>query len=174
MIIHADVVHNAKMKTAITITILVLMFMPAANGQVDKASIRLNDTIQLDLYRIKFDSTGKHFEYYESIYPFSINGIPLLGTDGEYPKFQLSKAILTIGRHKYNLQVDNMYNPWFGEKPFDKLFRLKIDGTQIRVRAVFSDGAGSYGVEWLIVGLSSVRSIYSNDEKIMKEYILND
>jgi hypothetical protein len=77
-----------------------ILFTSEVNGQVDKASICLNDTIQLDLYRSIFDKTGKHFEYYENIYPNSINGIPLLGTDGEYPKYQLSKAVLTIGKNK--------------------------------------------------------------------------
>ncbi len=152
---------------------MILFTLSFVNGQVDRAIVHLNDTIQMEMYRIKFDTIGKHFEYYNNKYLLSINSYPLLGTDGEFPKYQLSKAVLTIGKYKYDLQVDNMYNPWFGEKPDDKMFYLKIDGTEIRIRAIFSDGAGTYGAEWLVAGRSSIRSILTNDEEITIGYILS-
>jgi hypothetical protein len=162
------------MKNSITISIFVLLLSSMSYGQVDRAIIHLNDTIQIELFRVKFDKTDKVFEFYDSKYILSINGVPLLGTDGDYPKYQLSKALLTIGNYKYELQVDNMYNPWFGEKPNDNMFRYTIDGTEIRIKAAFSDGAGSYGAEWLIAGHSSIRSILTNNEEIVIGYILNN
>jgi hypothetical protein len=160
------------MKNPITISILMLLLTSVSYGQEVRAIIHLNDTIQLELFRDKFDTTGKDFEFYDNKYLLSVNGCPLIGTDGEYPKYQLSKAVLTIGKYNYELQVDNMYNPWFGEKPYAKLFKYKIDGTEIRIKAAFSDGAGSYGAEWLIVAHSSIRSILTNDEEIVIGYIL--
>ena len=99
-----------------------------------------------------------------------MNGRPIFGTDGTIPKFTLTKATLTVGRNKYDLQVDNMYNPWFGDGVYDKLFKIRIDGTEIRLTGLFSDGAGSYGAEWLIVGKSSIRTILTKDEWILFEY----
>jgi len=63
-----------------------------------------------------------------------------------------------------------MYNPWFGEGVYDKLFKIRKDGTEIRITGLFSDGAGSYGAEWLIVGKSSIRTILTKDEWILFEY----
>jgi len=171
--IPADVVNNANMKISILITITLFLVKFIASGQVDKASIHLNDTIRLDLYRTIFDSKGKHFEYYDNQYLFSINGITLFGSDGDMPKYQLEKAVLFIGNKKFDLQVDNMYNPWFGEKPFERSFKLKFDGSQIKIQGVFSDGAGLYGAEWIIKGHSSLRTILSEDEQIVIGYILN-
>ena len=41
------------------------------------------------------------------------------------------------------------------------------------LRSWFSDGAGSYCAEWLIVGKSSIRTVLTNDEW-MFEYFDND
>jgi hypothetical protein len=161
------------MKTTIVLTVFVLAFSSIVFGQTDIAVVKLNDTINLEMYRIPFDSTGKHFELNNNLL-LSINGASLFGTDGDYPKYQLSKAVLHIGHRTYQLQVDNMYNPWFGEIPFEKSFKLKIDGSYIKIKGIFSDGAGSYGAEWTISGLSSIRTILSNDEQIMIDYILSE
>ena len=92
------------------------------------------------------------------------------GTDGNNPKYKLSRAVLIKGKSIYNLQVDNMYNPWFGEKANEKLFKAELDGTNLIIRGLFSDGAGSYGAEWLIAGNTCTRTILSRDEKIIIEY----
>jgi len=156
-------------KRIISIAILILSTMQLI-AQVEKISISLCDTIQLSLYREKFDSSNCKFEYYPEQYLISINGLMAFGTDGNNPKYKLSRAVLIKGKSIYNLQVDNMYNPWFGEKANEKLFKAELDGTNLIIRGLFSDGAGSYGAEWLIAGNTCTRTILSRDEKIIIEY----
>ena len=152
------------------ILILILSFASAAFGQVYRVTIEINDTTSLTMERSKFDTTGKTYEYYDNKFPFSIDGRPIFGTDGDIPKYTLTKATLTIGGNKYDLQVDNMYEPWFGDRPNDRLYKIKKDGTEIHLTGLFSDGAGSYGAEWLIVGKSSIRTILTQDEWVLFEY----
>lgn len=152
------------------ITIVVTFFLSFnLFCQVEQTTIDLNDTMCLTLYRVKFDSTGRKFEYNDNKYPYAIDGIPIFGTDGEMPKYKLTKATLTRGNITYNLQVDNMYNPWFGDKPSTNLFKLTINGTDIHLRGFFSDGAGTYVAEWLIIGRSSIRTILTNEEWVFDE-----
>jgi hypothetical protein len=160
--------NDKKMKRIITIVVTMFLSLNLF-CQIEETTVDLNDTVFLNLYRVRFDSTGRKFEYYDSKYPFSIDGIPIFGTDGEMPKYQLIKATLSMGNILYDLQIDNMYNPWFGDTPNNNLFKLTIDGTQIHLRGFFSDGAGSYAAEWLMIGRSSIRTILTNEEWIFDE-----
>ena len=152
------------------ISVLFLFCSILVFGQVDEVTVVINDSTHLIMERTKFDTTGKEYEYYDNKFPYSINGRPIFGTDGDLPKYTLSRATLKIGTNTYNLEVDNMYEPWFGDRPNDELYKLKYDGTEIRLTGLFSDGAGSYGAEWLIVGKSSIRTILTRDEWILFEY----
>lgn len=154
----------------ISIAILVALIAPRLFGQIDQATINLNDSIRLVIDRSIFDTTGKHIEYYDSKWAYAIDGSPFFGSDGEIPKYQLQKAILIIGQTNYDLQIDHMYEPWFGNKPDEKYFKIRVDGTEIRLRGIFSDAAGTYGAEWLIIGKSSVRTILTRDDRILIEY----
>ena len=160
-----------KMKTTTLIIIITILLTIRLFGQVDRVFVNINDTVQLSLERTKFDTTGKKYEYYDNKFPFSINERPIFGTDGDFPKYTLTKATLTIGSNKYDLQVDNMYNPWFGDRPNDNAYKIKKDGTEILLIGFFSDGAGYYGAEWLIVGRSSVRTILTKDELLLFAYL---
>jgi len=158
------------MKNLLAILFLTLMIVPVTLGQGDKATIQLNDSIQIDLYRIKFDSSGKKLEYLGENFLIAINNQLVFGIDGDLPIYKLSKAILTIGKNKFNLNVENMYNPWIGYKPFENSLGCIVDRSNIKIRALFSDGAGTYCVEWMVIGKSSVRTILTNDEEIMFGY----
>jgi hypothetical protein len=64
-----------------------------------------------------------------------------------------------------------MYNPWFGDGVNEKLFKIQKEGTELKLTGLFSDGAGTYGAEWLIVGKSSIRTSLTKDEWRLFEYI---
>jgi hypothetical protein len=159
-----------KMTRTTIILFMTILTSIKSWGQVDKVKIDINDSTHLAMERMEFDKTGKEIEYYDNKFPFSINGHPIFGTDGDLPKYTLTKATLTIGNKKYDLQVDNMYNPWFGDRPRDEFYKIIKDGTETKLTGLFSDGAGSYGAEWLIIGKSSIRTILTKDEWILFEY----
>jgi len=93
-----------------------------------------------------------------------VDGKPIFGTDGETPESQLVEATVVIdGRTTVKLDVSNMFNPWTGE-PRKKDFKVtEVEGGFL-IHGEFSDGAGSYEAEWLIVSGSSVRTKLQKSE----------
>ena len=153
--------------------IFILIFTIPLNtdiwGQTEQVNINLNDSSELILEREQFDKSGKEIEFFDR-FPIAINGHPIFETDGDFPKFKLIKATLIIGQNKYDLQVEGMYNPWFGEEINKKFFKFHKVGTEMKLKGIFSSGAGTYAAEWLIVGKSSIRTILTKDEKILFDY----
>ena len=156
--------------------VLALLF-PASTiqAQVEKMSLKLNEGATLTLERIPFKAVGKALKFYESKVPHtskflvSIDGQPVFGTDGDLPRYVLSKAVLSLNGRAYNLQVKNMYNPWFGSTASEFVTLTRI-GSTCKLRAVFSDGAGSYLVEWKVSGNSAVRTLLTADDEIVTAF----
>jgi hypothetical protein len=96
-----------------------------------------------------------------------IDGRPVIGTDGDMPASKLSRAYVEVGGKTVALDVDCMYNPWFGDNPPPaQMFTTKKAEAGFFVKGSFSDGAGSYVAQWLVVGDSSVRTVLSSDEAL--------
>lgn len=150
-----------------------LLLWLEADGQTSKVVIKLDSSSQLILTKTKFVVKDHKIEFSDNgAYPITIDNKPIFGVDLEMPKTQLISAVLTIGTNKYNLDVSGMFDPWVGDRLFAQQAELKRGWHESGkvLRANLSDGAGSYAVEWLIVGNSSIRTILSNDEWITAEY----
>ncbi|MEX2234111.1 MAG: hypothetical protein WD824_18235 [Cyclobacteriaceae bacterium] len=151
-------------------TVALLTFVGQSYGQ-QEVKINLADNVTLTLLQEKFDQKGKDVEFTDDKYVISIDKKPVFGTDGEMPRTFLKKATLAIGTRVYDLQVDGMYNAWLDGYFTDKIFKLKKEGLKYKVTGGLSDGAGSYGVEWVAVGKGSIRTILTDDESIRFEYM---
>jgi hypothetical protein len=93
-----------------------------------------------------------------------VDGKPIFGTDWETPTSQLVEAVVLLGGRTIKLDVSSMFNPWTGEAR-KKDFRItEVEGGLV-IHGEFSDGAGSYVAEWLIVDGSSVRTKLQKDER---------
>ena len=136
-----------------------------------EGKVKLADNVTLTLIQEPFDPKGKDIELSDNKFVISIDKKPVFGTDGEIPRTFLKKATLTIGSKIYDLQVDGMYNVWLDGYFNDKKFKLKTEGYKYIVTGGLSDGAGFYGVEWVIAGRGSIRTILTNDERIVFEYM---
>jgi hypothetical protein len=156
------------MRLLFTITFMILVGQ--SYGQRE-GKIKLADNVTLTLFQEPFDPKGKDIELSDNKFVISINRKPVFGTDGEIPRTFLKKATLTIGTKVYDLQVDGMYEAWLDGYFDDKKFKLRIEGLKYIVSGGLSDGAGFYGVEWVIVGRGSIRTILTNDERIIFEYM---
>ena len=152
------------------ITISLLIIIGQSFGQPRDVKVKLADNITLTLVKDSFDPKGKNIEISDNVV-ISINKGLVYGTDGEIPRTYLKKATLTIGTTHFDLQVDGMYNPWDEDVFNDKVFRLKTEGAKYKILGGFSDGAGYYGVEWVVYGQGCTRTILTNDEKILFEYM---
>lgn len=150
---------------------IVLIFIVAQSYGQHEGKVKLADNITLTLIQEPFDPNGKDIELSDNKFVISIDKKPVFGTDGEIPRTYLKRATLTIGTKIYDLQVDGMFNAWLDGYFSDKKFKLKTEGYKYIVTGGLSDGAGFYGVEWVIVGRGSIRTILTNDERIVSEYM---
>jgi len=98
-----------------------------------------------------------------------IDGRPVIGTDWEVPKSVLDHLELEVDGRRVPLDVSSLYNPWVGS-PSQKFFCVSsVEGGWV-VRGLFSDGAGGYGAEWLVIDGSSLRTRISMDESFMEQF----
>lgn len=126
------------------------------------------------LERVPFKAANRTLKFQSSKQPSEnkwlvlIGSKPVFGTDGEIPKYMLAKAVLTLNGHLYKLQVDRMYNPWFGDDtryyPSKDAFKLVKKGSVYKLRGMFSDGAGGYEAEWQITNRAAVRTVLTSDD----------
>jgi hypothetical protein len=156
------------MKQLLTITFLI--FVGQSFGQQKEVKVKLADNVTLTFLKEAFDAKGKKIEISDKEVISIDNGL-VFGTDGEMPRTYLKRATLTIGTKHFDLQVDGMYNPWNEDYFNDKVFKLKMEGPKYKIVGGFSDGAGYYGVEWVAFGEGCTRTILTNDEKILFEYM---
>jgi hypothetical protein len=156
------------MRLLITITLLILAAQ--SFGQQKEIKVKLADNVTLTFVKDTFDPKGKKIEISDNAV-ISIDKGLVFGTDGEMPRTYLKRATLTIGTRNFQLQVDGMYNPWHEDYFNDRVFKLKTEGTKYIINGGFSDGAGYYGVEWVAFGEGCTRTILTNDEKILFEYM---
>ena len=150
--------------------ILLLFCSFFSHGQVNSANIKIDSITSLQLVREKFNPEINKLEI-KNGFVLGINDSPLFGSDGEIPKYKLIKATLKIKDKSYNLQVDNMYNPWTGDHLNVDFFKIIHSGENHHLlKCIFSDGAGTYAAQWLIEGNSSIRDIITKDELIIESY----
>lgn len=133
-------------------------------------TINLDNNATLTLQREPFDFKKHRIEYDKEEYAITIDGKPIFGTDNKLPRTILNKATLKIESKTYDLQVDSMFDPWVGDRPESNSFRFQKEGQRLRLTARFSDGAGTYAAEWIIINNTSLRTILSNDEIITITY----
>lgn len=157
-------------KTALVILLLLASVPAFADNsksiKADSYTIPLGDGISLQMTVASFDAK-KHRIKKCQILDWSgvclIDGKPVFGTDWELPKNQLIKASIKIGSQTINLDASCMFNPFFGN-PDRQNFTIKTVEGGYLVRGSFSDGAGTYEAEWLIIDNSSIRTKLQNKE----------
>ena len=151
-----------------------LMALPclSASSERRKAVLKLN-RLTLHLEREPFDPRMHAVERCNVLGRLEvclIDGHPVFGADGEMPASKLSRAYVEAGGKTVAFDVDCMYNPWSGESPPPiRLFRTERTEGGFYVRGLFSDGAGVYVAQWLVVNGSSVRTILSSDDSLLSQ-----
>jgi len=155
------------MKALSRITVALLLLGGVAKAEPDKAQ-----SGRLDL------GNGLAIEY--KIVPYNAKAYlekkgrigPIFGTDGDVPHTKLEKLILLEGTRKAPLEVSFMYDPWFEQIDVNR-FRIRSIGPRSRIlTGSFSDAAGSYAAEWLIVDSIGVRTLLSNEPSVVREKLL--
>ena len=145
-------------------SILILLFISSFKliSQVEKVSIKVNDTISIELTRESFKKKNKNIQYKDSLHLYSIDSNPVFGTNMVIPKHQLIEAKLIIKNKGITLNTSFMYDPWWKNKN-TIIFKVKNIHNGIQLRGLFSSGAGSYVAEWHIIENKSTRTIITQD-----------
>ena len=141
------------------ILLLILTATTLSYSSEKFVEIRISDNISISLYKSEFDTTLHNIERCIILDWFGIckiDGKQVYGTDWEMPKSKLDSAFVQIDNIKIPLEVSCMYNPWFGEINKELFSLQKCEGGFI-IKGTFSDGAGSYSVEWRIIKNTSLR-----------------
>ena len=155
-----------------------LLILPglSSQAQVQRTTIAIDKKNYLTFERSPFATAGNTFRYQETKPPakpkilVAINGKQPFGTDGEMPKYVLTKATVLFKGHVYHLPVNGMYNPWFGDKLDKQFVRLTKVGYTLTIQAVFADGAGSYLAEWQIHDNSAKRTLLTADDELVMAF----
>lgn len=82
----------------------------------------------------------------------------------DLPKNQLTKLTIKIKGKEIQLETTGMFNTNFGNELKDGQYHLTKTGDEYSLEAMFSDGAGTYIVNWRIVKGRSQRIKISNNE----------
>lgn len=105
-----------------------------------------------------------------------INGHIPFGTSFGLPKTYLKKLSITFNGKSYLLDVSNMYNAW-GSRPLEYPGKIRYFGgkcsdvNNCQLRGLFSDGAGSFVAEWLIVNGRQVRTVLTDSDDIVNLFM---
>lgn len=107
-----------------------------------------------------------------------INGRIPYGTAFGLPKTYVESIMISFQGASYALDVTDMYNAW-GNRPLEyhagvRYFGGKcFDKKNCHFRGVFSDAAGSFVAEWLIVDELVMRTVLTSSSDVVSLFIKN-
>ena len=140
-------------------------FFCSANGNnTIKANFQngINIIVQVNVFDMK-----KHKFQYCGDYLCLIDQKPFFGTDGKMPQKYLEALIFEMNGTQIPLEVTGMYEPLINKENIKNKISVSHHwGDVFKVRAMFSDGAGSYIAEWLIIKNESTRTHISDLESL--------
>jgi len=93
-----------------------------------------------------------------------IDNKPIFGTDHEIPRSQLIELVVLMNGQEIKLNVDFMYNPNWENNLRKDQFELKKEEVGFSLWGKFSDGAGTYEVQWKIIKDKSFRLLIMDAE----------
>ena len=160
----------------ILITLLVFSYSSFAN---EAKVFDLGNGIKVSILEEKFDPKSHKIENCEnSNIPCRIDSHIPYGTAFNMPRTELKELKLTTESGTYKLDTTGMYNAW-GERPLEYKGSIKYLGAycfnpqNCTLRGIFSDAAGSYVAEWLILNGISTRTVLSSSDDIMHLFMTN-
>ncbi|MEZ5541071.1 MAG: hypothetical protein R3F42_03410 [Pseudomonadota bacterium] len=114
----------------------------------------------------------------DSDMPCTIDGSFPFGAAFDMPHSYLKRLSLSISGKSYDLDTAGMYNAW-GNRPLEYKGTVKYlgahcyDENNCALRGLFSDAAGSFVGEWLIVNGMAKRTVISSSEDIVHLFMNN-
>lgn len=97
-----------------------------------------------------------------------IDGKPFYGSDGKMPKRVVSRLVFVKKGKRIDLDVSSMYDPSLNAEAMKThISVLPYWGDAYKVTGYFSDGAGAYVCQWLVMSDGAIRTHISNFEELI-------
>lgn len=148
----------------------ILLCLPVtlwAQQNINTFQIQLPAQQTLAISVSKFDQKQHKLTKCGDDYHCLIDDKPFWGSDGKIPKTQLSKIIFKNKNQSVELEVSGMYDPNLAAETAHKFSVVNYYDDNWKIRGQFSDGAGSYMAEWLVVKGKAVRTIIGDPESLL-------
>jgi len=150
--------------------IINLLFISQAFCQTSVTKIILENGIMLtgtistfEKSKHTYDTCGSEFNWK---YICLIDGKQWYGTDHDLtlPRNQLTQLTINIHGKEISLETTGMFNISPDNNLPSRKFHLSKNGEDYLLQGIFSDGAGTYIVQWKIIRNTSQRIKISNNE----------
>jgi len=160
-----------KMKKMKTITFYLLLVLSSGQilAQMNISTVELEKQVSLSAIIENFDSSKHFYDTCDTGLGWKsiclIDSKVWFGSDAgmELPKNQLINLTLLVNGNKIELDVSGMYNPNFKNEIRKDQFKFEKAEVGYNLIGFFSDGAGSYSVNWLIIKGKSLRTRISHE-----------
>lgn len=162
------------------IAILVAACTVLASGNTYAASMfTLPSGVRVEIVESPFQKSK--FEVFgcgDSSSACRINGHVPYGVAFGLPKTYVKAITVSYQGHSYSLDSSDMYDAW-GERPLKvkdviRYFGGKCsDVKNCEFRGVFSDGAGTFVAEWLIVDGMPIRDVLTDSSDVIDLFMHN-
>lgn len=156
------------------VIILVIILFPLSSFAADmRSKFTLPSKVEISIieapfYKKKFKVEGCSDK--DSI--CRINGHIPFGIAFGIPKTYVKSIVITFQGKSSELDVSDMYNAW-GNRPLEYRGKVRYFGGKCsdlkncQIRGIFSDAAGSFVAEWLIVDGRAFRSILTSSNDVV-------
>ena len=156
-----------------------LLAMPAVAKSEDIKEFNLGKGITVQIEEAIFIPKNHKIENCNgSKTPCSIDGMLPFGTTSKMPKTYVKLLSLSVGSKTYRLDTSGMYNAW-GNRPLEYKGTIKYlgahcyDENNCALRGLFSDAAGAFVCEWVIINGHSFRTVISPSDDIGHLFMRN-
>ena len=137
--------------------------------------------IKVRIVEVPFDETPIRYDPRE---PCLVDGKVPFGVDCTKPNTAVKRITVTLNGKDVDLDPSGMYNAWEGRplqtKPDRKTKRsFRYFGGRCTApelclfRGVFSDGAGTFVAEWLVVAGASQRTVLTSSDDVVSQIMRN-
>ena len=108
----------------------------------------------------------------------AINGIFPFGFDGRLPKTYLKKIIIKHNDDIYELDTSGMYDAWGSRARYSTenkagSFNGYCSEIKCAFRGVFSDAAGTFAAEWIIIEGQVTRTVLTSSNDVLNLFSKN-
>jgi hypothetical protein len=156
---------------------LTLAIVSASTFADTTATFTLPSGVSVTITEAPFDQGGfKVYGCTETSSVCLINGRIPFGTSSGVPKTYVKSIKISYHGQSYLLDASDMYNAW-GTRPLKYKGVIRYfggtctDRKTCRFRGLFSDGAGSFVAEWLIVDGVERRTVLTDSDDVVNLFM---